>query len=104
MVQSRKKLRSTRQERPTVQRSEHATVLTSSHARQDWFNSLSMSRGVICESFQQGVICRHLIINFCRGEVSTEKHFSFCLLPACLVPHTSFSFIKMDGSIKIERK
>lgn len=79
-------------------------VLASSHMWQDGFNSLSVSRGVICENFQHGVICRHLITNFCRGEVSAEKHFSFCLLPACLVPHTSFSFIKMDGGIKIERK
>lgn len=101
---SRKKLSSTRQESPTVLRSEDTAVLASSRARQDWLNSLSVSRGIICESFQRRVICRHLIINFCRGEVSAEKHFSFCLLPACLVPHTSFSFIKMDGSIKIERK
>lgn len=104
IVLSRKKLYSPRQDRATVQRSEHGAVLASSRVRQHCLNSLSVSRAVICESFQWGASCRHLITDFCRGEVSAEKHFLFCLLPACLVPHTSFSFIKMDGSIKIERK
>ena len=48
---SRKKLRRIRQERPTVRRSERATVLASSRARQDWFNSLSMSRVLFVRAF-----------------------------------------------------